>query len=163
MRRRPIHILLVSSLLAVPASFTPTAAFSAPSFDCAKASTPAERLICNTDLDETLAGRDNELAAIYKRVLTAAGNRRANIVAAQTQWIRQRDEACIQPEKSNDQRARCLAERYDERIQALKPMQAGVQESMAIYNGLVDDYKAALQTVPRDRKTIGFLDRRHQV
>lgn len=158
MRRRPIHILLVSSLLAVPASFTPTAAFSAPSFDCAKASTPAERLICNTDLDETLAGRDNELAAIYKRVLTAAGNRRANIVAAQTQWIRQRDTACIQPEKSNEQRAQCLTERYDERIQTLKPMQAGAEDSLALCNGLVDHYKTALQTAPSDRLSGGFLE-----
>lgn len=158
MRRQPIRILLVSCLLSVPASLTPTAAFSAPSFDCANASTAAEKLICNTDLDETLAGKDNELAEIYKRILTAAGNRRTNIVAAQTQWIRQRDKVCIQPEKSNEQRAQCLAEQYDERIQALKPMQAGAEDSLALCSGLVHQYKAALQTVPSDRLSAGFLE-----
>lgn len=158
MHRQPIRILLVSCLLSVPASLTPTVALSAPSFDCAKASTPAEELICNTDLDETLAARDNELATIYRRVLIGAGNRRANIVAAQSQWIRQRDTACIVTEKSDHQRAQCLAERYDERIRVLKPMQAGAKESLALCNGLVDDYKTALQTVPRDHKAVRFLE-----
>ncbi len=159
MHRRSIQTRLIVAVLSAIAAHMPTIAFSAPSFDCAKASTAAERLICDVDMDWTLAARDDELATVYRRVLTGAGSRRKDLVAAQSQWIRERDAACMQPQKSQGEQRQCMAEKYDERIRALKPMQAGVKESLALCNGLVDRYKAALDTAQgKDQPHAGILE-----
>jgi uncharacterized protein len=90
-------------LVAAPAA----AQEAKPSFDRAKARSPAEKLICS---DSGLAQLDRELSFIYRIALYAG------IVdaASQNAWIRRRDAGCV----SRDARE-CLRARMQARIAAL--------------------------------------------
>lgn len=78
-----------------------------PSFDCAKASKPQERLICT---DNELAALDVKLADAYK-VAIQSGDK-AVILQGQRQWIKQSVNTCT--DKS------CLAAAYRNRIAELE-------------------------------------------
>ena len=75
-----------------PAASTPAASASPtlqpPSFDCAKAQSESEKLVCG---DARLAALDRQLAALYKRVQTSPDE--LDIAAEQRGWIKGRD-AC---------------------------------------------------------------------
>lgn len=80
-----------------------------PSFDCAKASTNAEKLVCS---DDELARLDNELANAYKNArnsLDAAGKK--VLLNEQRKWI---DEYNQCADKF------CVQQKMQERIQALQ-------------------------------------------
>lgn len=78
----------------------------AASFDCARASSAAERLICSTPL---LSSLDEELAEVYSwRRQEATAD--ARLASSQRAWIRRRDE-CATPG--------CLQQRYEERVAEL--------------------------------------------
>lgn len=72
-----------------------TVAPIAPSFDCAKASTDVERMICNS---QELARADAELAPLYRAALESAPDKQA-FKDEGKDWIRLRngcyDEACL--------------------------------------------------------------------
>lgn len=78
----------------------------AQSFDCDRASTRVERLICG---DEALKARDEGLADDYRQTLDVAADPDA-LVRSQRAWLRSRD-GC--PD------ARCVAQAYDDRSVAL--------------------------------------------
>lgn len=71
---------------------------AAPSFDCAKAGTRVEHMICAS---QTLAAMDSELAAVYRSALAGQPGSPANqrIRRAQIAWLRLRNrcttEACV--------------------------------------------------------------------
>jgi uncharacterized protein YecT (DUF1311 family) len=89
------------------------AAQNGPSFDCAKAVSPDEKLICS---DPTLADLDRELAARYRqRIESAAPAGIKQIQAAQAAWLKARGAGCAQS------RAACLKSAYEARLRELIP------------------------------------------
>lgn len=82
-----------------------------PSFNCAAASTPVERLICGAE-GAALRKLDRDVDALYRRVLA----RDPGEARAQGSWLRSRDRC-----HSGDDAAAygCLDQRYEERKQAL--------------------------------------------
>lgn len=104
---------------------------AAPSFDCTKASTRVENLICdNPDLAEL----DSEMAAAYKTALRdspwASANKR--IRREQNEWLTQRN---------NCTNKRCLLGLYEERISVLRAEVSGLgpetESSQAVPGGIV--------------------------
>ena len=82
-----------------------------PSFDCAAASTPVERLICGAE-GGTLRKLDRDVDALYRRVLA----RDPGEARAQGSWLRARN-GC---HNGDDTAAYgCLNQRYEERKQGL--------------------------------------------
>jgi uncharacterized protein YecT (DUF1311 family) len=79
------------------------------SFDCAKAKTEVEKLICTNGLLDSL---DNQMHNLYTYVMKTVGeSERARIRAEQREWLKRRD-TC----KGED----CLVESYKERMKALE-------------------------------------------
>ena len=81
-------IIPISLLIAFPAS--------AASFDCGKASTTVEKLICG---NAKLSSLDSTMASTYKNLITHSG-KADQIKAEQRQWLTERnacaDDACLQ-------------------------------------------------------------------
>jgi uncharacterized protein len=97
---------------------TPAAKTAAkPSFDCAKASTGAERLICS---DPDLAALDVKLMADYRDLISdnhpgaACPECKAKNVAGQRAWIRNVRNACSS--------AACMGAAYKKRIRDIDGM-----------------------------------------
>ena len=88
--------LLLAALLAASSTA------SGPSFDCARAASPAERTIC---ADPELAEADRLLAIVYSKVRRKAGVRREQLT-----WIAIRDQCA---------NASCIAHRYEWRTMQL--------------------------------------------
>lgn len=82
---------------------------SGPSFDCARASSPAEKTMCRPDAPD-LAQADRDLGAIFAKVRKV----RPQVVAEQRQWLKSRD-GCMAQEYPND----CLRTAYRDRIGVL--------------------------------------------
>jgi len=96
----------------------------APSFSCAAAKAPSEKLICEAP---GLAKMDALLADAYRSALSAAPNENAKkaLVAEQKQWAAGRVAACpaIKPDPSSDERAEavdCLERIYEQRVGVLQ-------------------------------------------
>lgn len=102
-----------ASAPAAPASPT----LQPPSFDCAKAQSEAETLVCG---DARLAALDRQLAALYKRVQTSPDE--LDIAAEQRGWIKGRD-ACSRAVDPH----RCLVESYQTRLVELTINGGGIQ------------------------------------
>lgn len=83
-------------------------AAAAASFDCAKASSRIEQLICS---DARLGTLDEQLAAAYAKARSGAPNR-PDIVEAQKRWLKNERADCTD--------AACLATAYSRRIAALQ-------------------------------------------
>jgi len=84
----------------------PTGAPARPSFDCAKAASPAETAICAS---QALAGYDRSIADAYRRALANAdAGTRPRLEQEQHAWLATRD-AC----KSDE---RCLADSMTDRL-----------------------------------------------
>jgi uncharacterized protein len=100
-------IATVACLLAV------NAWAASPSFDCAKAQSSVEKLICN---DAELAELDRSLSSLYGTLLkhTPASGQKT-LKAEQRGWVKGRDECW----KSDDMRG-CVKSEYESRIRALK-------------------------------------------
>lgn len=93
---------------------TSAGAGAAPSFDCAKAAAPAEKLICG---DAQLAALDREVAHAYGKALASQWSEadKAAVRGAQRAWIGERN-ACV---KVADAGA-CIAVSYQRRLVELK-------------------------------------------
>ncbi len=95
---------------------------SAQSFDCRKASTPNEKLIC---ANKPLSALDDSLAATVREAFTRSPERKARILAEERNWIVLRDKQCAAtPGQDIDEQkvtaVGCLTGAYLERIQALR-------------------------------------------
>jgi len=92
-----------------------------PSFDCAKAQTPAEKAIC---ADPALAAADRQLDKAYAAARSAPGADLQHLHQQQIQWIIARNKNCHpDPDDSQADPAflRCLNSSYVERIAQLAP------------------------------------------
>lgn len=122
---------------------------SAQSFDCAKAATTVERLIC---ADRKLGALDAELAGEIKKALAAAPAQRDELLKQERRWVRERDRACAIPIGGLTDAARargidCLTTAYDARIAAVRS--AGADGRTAICQTLGDRYRALLERDPQ--------------
>ena len=79
-----------------------------PSFDCAKASTSVEKMICSS---QELAAADARTVAAYKAALSASSNPEG-IKQHQAQWRRAVRDVCTTPE--------CVTRAYQQRLAELK-------------------------------------------
>lgn len=86
-----------------------------PGFDCQKAQTPIEKLICGSDV---LSNQDRQLNQLYESLLNQADEKdRGLIRAEQRSFLKRRDKLCnLDPTAAE----KCLREIYQERITALK-------------------------------------------
>lgn len=108
---------ILAAALAVALLAPGTGQAANPSFDCAKAATAVEKLLC---ADDALARQDRLLAAVYKRALDRADTGEAKAIrAGQRDWARGRAAACPPADAGA---AACLTARYKDRIAALRPL-----------------------------------------
>jgi uncharacterized protein len=96
-----------------------------PSFDCGRASSPIERLVCAND---ALGAQDAELSAVFRESREGKDDAaRSALLQDQRHWLQARLTSCNIPAKgdvSADQQPaaiRCLSDQYTARIAALKP------------------------------------------
>ncbi|MEO1159706.1 MAG: lysozyme inhibitor LprI family protein [Pseudomonadota bacterium] len=122
---------------------------AAPSFDCSKAATKVENMICD---HQKIAQLDSDLADAYKTALRdspwASANRR--IRTEQKQWIAQRNR-CETP--------RCLRQIYHRRISVLYGEVAGSGSDSAPAQADPD----AMKTNCRDRAAHVFHTRQSNI
>jgi uncharacterized protein len=88
---------------------------SAQSFDCAKAQTRVEKLVC---ADRGVADLDEYLGRYYSAARAELPGATACLQADQSQWLKTRRDACAD--------ASCLKAAYLERLAELDPLQPGV-------------------------------------
>ncbi len=107
-----MRLTLVPVLVA--AVFTGQSALAAsPSFNCAKATHEAEKLICK---DAELASLDRSLSQLYTLVLRNTPAREQRVLKAEQRgWVKGRDDCW----KSSDARG-CIVGAYEDRIAELK-------------------------------------------
>lgn len=98
----PLRLIFVVSLLSIALSS------QAASFDCAKAKTKVEKLICG---HKELSILDEQLHDVYHRLLTKASDK-AQIRSSQRHWLKAVRNPCTN--------VKCLASVYIVRISALK-------------------------------------------
>jgi uncharacterized protein len=88
--------------------------FAQPSFDCAKAASPVERLICASPV---LSGLDEMLARSYAVALDKLAAAGTCLRIDQTRWLRSVRNACVDDA--------CLQRAYRLRLGELNPFQPG--------------------------------------
>ncbi|GAA3851731.1 MliC family protein [[Pseudomonas] carboxydohydrogena] len=113
-------------------------------FDCAKANTRIEKIVCG---NPTLAMLDRETTRVLTLTREDASVSQPNILKDQDNWLKQRNE-CL----SSTDRERCLADSYVGRISALRAdsptaraAKAGI--SLGPFNAECDNGNASLTVV----------------
>jgi uncharacterized protein len=117
-----VKICSVWPLLLLPA------AVSAASFDCSRASTSIEKLICN---DKELSRQDETLAQAYRAALSSENAEAAR--ASQRRWLEQERNSCDNSDTNPGHIALCLRSRYDERIFVLAAMATPKERVLGLY------------------------------
>lgn len=150
----------------------PAAPGAAQGFDCGKARTPVERLICAAP---EISALDKALNAAVQARLTAAPQESAGFLAASRRWLATRDRDCAVPAGSlaAERRATaiaCLANAYRARldaISAMPPAQMTASDAgKALCQRFVARYRSALAArandpnepnAPLNQTPFGFL------
>jgi uncharacterized protein len=102
---------------------------NAQSFDCAKATSPTERAICD---DELLGERDVSLAGELKSALADAPDQNKFLLDSERRWLVKRDTLCLADGAGGDQAQRsCLESAYDSRLSELRALAAIRRETTA--------------------------------
>jgi len=126
MRHPSARLLARTILAALVMAAVPGLAHSAspsPSFDCRKAATATERLIC---ADDDLAALDRRLGDAFRAVRQSApDDRKAGLLQEQQRWLREVRDGCVAASGGKPTRAErsaapaCLSAAYRIRISAL--------------------------------------------
>ena len=112
-------LLMASVLLVIVAFAGLRAAAAAPSFDCAKASSWAEKQICG---DDKLAALDAWLSPLFNQVVQRVAAKDADALQAQRKaWFKARNDCKAEPDGNA-----CLAKRYQEFIGDLEHRLAAI-------------------------------------
>lgn len=122
-----MRLCWVGSVAVLLAATTPAGA--EPSFDCAKASAPVEKLIC---ADQDLGDLDGELAKAYaiKRQSLSAEDAET-LKLEQRQWLAQRNKKCgigpkgVDPAQGDAAAISCLIRTYASRANRMNVLAAG--------------------------------------
>jgi uncharacterized protein YecT (DUF1311 family) len=120
-------IWVMSTFLAIGTAICPVLAraddMAHPSFDCAKASRPIEKLVCG---DHDLAAQDSLMAAEFVKLRDRSGEKRATLIEEQRDWLATIETICSVPAKGvvakEDETpvADCLERLYSSRVDAIK-------------------------------------------
>jgi uncharacterized protein len=119
-------VMAVSVLLSAPAA--------AQSFDCAKAQTRVEKLVC---ADRSVADLDEYLGRYYAAARAGNAPAASCLQADQSAWLKSRRDACAD--------AACLKTAYLERLAELDPLQPG---ATALKNVTLPDVAALVWVIP---------------
>jgi uncharacterized protein len=145
-------------LFFVPGAFLTIAPAKAqaPSFDCGKATTEVERLICSSP---SLADLDAQLAGAVKKALAASPAQRDSLLAAERNWTRDRDKKCAasgpQTKAEGSDPKSCLAEAYRARISELQSNDANASAETSargkteVCRKIADRYRALIKANPQ--------------
>lgn len=106
-----------------------TFAAHAASFDCARASTNIEKVICG---DKELSKLDEKLSVAYKSAL-ASGINQKTVRESQRDWIEQRRNRCDQYVKTLSHVTTCLKTAYEERIFLLRALSTPKEKVFGLY------------------------------
>ncbi len=117
---------------AAPAPVAPLTGPIIPSFNCARAESEAEKLVC---ADYGLAGLDNRLAEVYAAELAKPGAAK-DLAAYQRGWVKERDDCW----KADDKKL-CVEESYRTRIAYLQINSPGAMAATAVEFKCNDDSK----------------------
>lgn len=148
--------MIYARFLLLLALSLPVAPVAAQGFDCGKAQTPIERLICAAP---EIGALDKALNAAVQARLAAAPQERAEFLAASRRWLATRDRDCAIPDGplAADRRAAaigCLAKAYRARldaISAMPPAQTTASDAgKALCQRFVERYRSALATRASD-------------
>jgi len=144
--RIPNTEIAVLALLAL----LPAGAVQAQSFDCDKAATPVERLICSL---HTLGALDSELALEVKKAVAVRPAEREHILVDARRWVGERDRRCAPPANASERQqeiaAICLGDTYRARIGTLRKLAAPTAaESIAICRTLAARFLGPAQSDP---------------
>jgi len=121
MRAQFIAVALVIAAPA-PLSALPVYAQQGPSFACAKASAPVDRLICS---DQELSTLDRATADTYQALQAKSGQSKDATVLVQRDWLRERAHECRVDAAGNSAKDRASA------LQCLRAFYQTRQQSMA--------------------------------
>lgn len=141
----------------VALSFVPSS-LAAQGFDCSKAQTSVERLICATPEIATL---DKKLNDAVKAHLAASPQQRNEFLAESRSWLSIRDKTCpVASAKMSSQELShtiaCLSKAYQDRLDAIASLpaqQISINDSAnKVCNRLVDAYRTTISTRSNDPK-----------
>lgn len=123
-----LKLVAVAAVSALLATSTMAQEATGPSYDCATASSDAEKAICEAP---SLGWYDRQLAKTWTIVLKAVGEDGApELKAAQAVFLKSRD-ACV---KADDAFA-CLVDAYTHRIRELTDAVDGMRLDIGVYAG----------------------------
>ncbi|MFZ2266286.1 MAG: hypothetical protein WAV95_01780 [Azonexus sp.] len=132
--------LSIRNLLLIAPLLFPMQSAVAASFDCGKAHSPMEKLICS---DAKLSKLDDDLAAAYKQAIVSSGAKSA-ITQWQREWLRSYPVASCK-------NAGCLASAMSTRIDLLRNIAPGTEQQskwngkyVRFYRGKEDKNSASL-------------------
>lgn len=95
--------------IVVSVLFYAASGVNAASFDCTKAVTPVEKIICsNSDIEEL----DDKLTIIYSKAINNNAEQQSDLIAQQKYWLKQVRNLC--------KNVACLKEAYSSKITELK-------------------------------------------
>jgi uncharacterized protein len=97
---------------------SPPASTAVPAFDCTRAESEAEKLVC---ADPALSALDQRLAEVFEQAKSAPGVDVAQLVTLQRGWVKGRDDCW----KADDQ-VRCVREAYLTQITDLQINHGGI-------------------------------------
>jgi uncharacterized protein YjbI with pentapeptide repeats len=125
---------------------------AAPAFDCARAATEVERLICG-DEGGRLRALDRLVANLYRR----AAERDPDALAAQRIWLRERDR-CLEADYVQDCLNQTYARRREALIGQLEPPEWVRPGTTALFVEPVVDFDPASPDDPLYRRLVPVLD-----
>ena len=116
---------------------------SAQSFDCGKASSPNEKLICS---DPDLGRLDSELATAIKAALSATPSEKGYLLADERHRVWLRDRHCINSTGiARDKVLACLEHAYKGRIAVVKHKTAREPINEVLCQHVVDSYRTTVE------------------
>ena len=138
----------------ITVSVVPTP-LAAQGFDCARALTPVEILICAAP---EIGALDSALNTAVRARLAAAPHERGDFLAASRRWLTERDKTCAVPDNSLSAERRatavaCLARAYRTRLDAIAAMPSpttGSNANKALCHRFVERYRDALAARAND-------------
>jgi uncharacterized protein YecT (DUF1311 family) len=117
------------------------------SFDCARARTELERLICSSDV---IGAEDSDLSAAYREALRrSAPDVRNALIASESGWLTYVTKSCIGKASGHDASKLCAEQAFSDRADQLKRcMSKTGDEEKACLNAYAPVVDGATQTKP---------------
>jgi uncharacterized protein YecT (DUF1311 family) len=117
------------------------------SFDCAKAQTKLEQLICSSDV---IGGEDIDLSAAYRKVFrSAAPDARKALIASQNRWLAYVANACIGGAIGDNDSKDCGEQAFSDRTEQLpRCMAKSGQAQMTCLNAYAPVVNGVSQAKP---------------